>query len=196
MVLPQLCRHVKQHKIPAPPPSYIYPIYCNSGLCAAFHFTPRTENNQYTCRLISLHNKRLSLMYHRSIAMNPCPSIYIHIITMHACVHLPCSVSCSNKLSQQLFRISYASEQGRPITLDPSSVGSSITSPSRTSVSMALSIGISIYKANPNTFRISIIYSHLMPHHENGNNVSIGFHLCLEFLVHKLLACIFYATTR
>jgi hypothetical protein len=74
-VLPQLCRHVKQHKVQAPPLS---DLYCNNnGLCTASHFTPRTQNHQCTC-LISLHNKRISLIYHhRSIAMNLCASIYI-----------------------------------------------------------------------------------------------------------------------
>jgi len=56
--------------------SVLYPIYCNNGLCTAFHFTSRTENHQCTC-LISLHSKRISIIYHRSITMNLCPSTYI-----------------------------------------------------------------------------------------------------------------------
>lgn len=68
--------------------------------------------------------------------------LYIHIYVHHP----PCSVLCSSKLSHWFLKISYASEHGRPITLDPPLLGSSTTSPNRTSVSIALSIGISIYK--------------------------------------------------
>jgi len=63
-------------------------------------------------------------------------------------LHQACSVLCSNKLSHRLLRIPYASEHGTPITLDPPLVGSSITKPNRTSVSIALSIGISIFALN------------------------------------------------
>jgi hypothetical protein len=138
--LPQLCRHVKQHKVPAPPLSDLLQQW-------SLHCIPLHSRNRKPPMYMSHHSSACTTKeYDKSYVPSPWICVHLSIYHHHACVHLPCSVSCSNKPSQRLFRISYASEHGRPITLDPSSVGSSITSPSRTSVSIALSIGISIYK--------------------------------------------------
>lgn len=127
--------------------SYIYPICCNDGLCTASPF--RSKNGKpliyMSLRPAQQPNKSVLHSYYYIYTGTTYVSIYISPPCMYVS-HLPCSASSSNKLSQRPFRISYASEHGRPITLDPLSVGSSITSPNRTSVSMALSIGISIYK--------------------------------------------------
>jgi len=68
----------------------LYPIYCNNGLCTAFHFTPGTENHQCTCLIThqpAQQKNTISLMYHHHESV----SIYLYIITMHVSTYLALS---------------------------------------------------------------------------------------------------------
>ena len=153
----------------------------------SLHCIPLHFKNRKPPMYMSHHPAQQTNKYYiPSVHRHESVSIYLYIITMHVSTYLALSpVPTSHPNGFSGFRM--PPNMGDQSRLTHHRLEAQSPAPAAV-VSPSPCQSASQSTSKPKYFRISIIYSHLMPHHENENNVSIGFHLCLEFLVHKLLA--------